>query len=1027
VIAIQLGFLNDQLRLWAETSERSPSTRPRTTKASSKATAHPFAIDGKTIRTILGDLLPTSSSKKESAIAWLPSINGIPVPSHPLIGEPPESEAKIEMHPWAIPILSLTTSEAIDFLAESLDREILKPGVLIGSTMKYWSIVHRYAGALLAREQFLPGIDVRGKLYRACWNPVISGNERVRFQRLVDTFPSAARALSDTETHPPTQTPSAILMQLLKGIVDHLVRSSLTKLSAPKLDSVHDHWLAALRTSDGKLNLSEKELNPLIQSLEDWQRPIAVADTSGYRLSFRLEEPSGKNRTSSTGNSGTWTVRYLLQAHDDPSLLVPLKDVWQPKGRSSSRRLSLPSREFLLTSLGQAGKICPEVEASLKTSVPSEFLLDSSGAHRFLTENAWVLEQAGFGVLLPSWWARTGSRQRLTLTANAKSSKKSSSSSGVMSLEELVKFDWKVALGEVELTIEELETLAKLKSPLVQVRGQWVQVNAEEIQAAIDFWKTHPQTEGTVRDLIQLSIGASNAPNGMVVSRVKAGGQLKKFLDQLQDHGKWTEISPPKTFQGTLRPYQVRGYSWLHFLRRCGLGSCLADDMGLGKSIQTLAMILQAREEGETRPILLICPTSVVGHWRKESERFAPTLSVLIHHGSERLRGNAFLDQIKSYGLVVSSYSLLYRDLETLQSVHWGGVILDEAQNIKNPNAKTSQAARELKADSRLALTGTPVENHLGDLWSISQFLNPGFLGNRESFKRNFLIPIQMEQDEEATERLKKLTGPFLLRRMKTDKSIISDLPDKVEMKVFSTLTKEQASLYAAVVKDLDKSLSEEEGFRRKGLILGAMSKLKQICNHPAQFLKDNSSIADRSGKLTRLTEMIEEILEVNERSLIFTQFTEMGDIIQKYLQETFGREVLFLHGGVAQKNRERMIARFQDPSKESPPIFLISLKAGGSGLTLTAANHVFHFDRWWNPAVENQATDRAFRIGQTRNVQVHKFVCIGTMEEKIDEMIERKKDLAGRVVGSGENWLTELSNNELKDLLALRPEAVEE
>ncbi len=448
--------------------------------------------------------------------------------------------------------------------------------------------------------------------------------------------------------------------------------------------------------------------------------------------------------------------------------------------------------------------------------------------------------------------------------------------------------------------------------------------------------------------------------------------------------------------------------------------------MGLGKTVQTLALIQRERDAGEKRPVLLICPTSVVGNWKKEAERFTPELPVLIHHGGQRTRGDAFRKKVRPSAVVLSSYALLHRDREVLDQVDWAGVVLDEAQNIKNPETKQAQAARALKAGYRIALTGTPVENHVGDLWSILEFLNPGFLGSQAEFRRRFFVPIQAQHDAEAAGQLKRLTGPFILRRLKTDKQVIADLPDKWEMKVFCNLTKEQASLYAAVVEQANNAIEDAEGIQRKGLILGTLSKLKQVCNHPAQFLGDNSSLPARSGKLARLSEMLDEVRQAGERALVFTQFKEMGDLLQRYLQEEFGREVLFLHGGVPPKQRDRLVERFQnDPS--GPRIFLLSLKAGGTGLNLTAACHVFHFDRWWNPAVENQATDRAFRIGQTKKVQVHKFLCVGTLEEKIDEMIERKQEVAQRVVGAGEGWLTELSNAQLKDLFALRQDAIGE
>ena len=455
--------------------------------------------------------------------------------------------------------------------------------------------------------------------------------------------------------------------------------------------------------------------------------------------------------------------------------------------------------------------------------------------------------------------------------------------------------------------------------------------------------------------------------------------------------------------------------------------------MGLGKTIQTLALIQRDWHANGRRPTLLICPMSVVGNWQKEAERFTPELPVLVHHGGQRQKGSAFRAEARKQALVLSSYALLHRDFDLFKDVPWAGVVLDEAQNIKNPETKQARAARSLPADYRIALTGTPVENHVGDLWSIMEFLNPGFLGTQAEFKRNFFIPIQANRDPEATQRLKRLAGPFLLRRLKTDKTIIADLPDKLEMKVFCTLTKEQASLYAAVVEETNKALKGvEQGIKRKGLILATLSKLKQVCNHPAQFLGDNSPIPDRSGKLARLTEMLEEVLESGDRALVFTQFSEMGALIKRHLQDTFGREVLFLHGGVPKKQRDLMVARFQAADgaggRVIARVFILSLKAGGTGLNLTAANHVFHFDRWWNPAVENQATDRAFRIGQTRNVQVHKFLCVGTLEEKIDVMIESKQEVAAKVVGTGEGWLTELSNAQLKELFArVRQEALGE
>jgi SNF2 family DNA or RNA helicase len=1026
----------ERLLLWGETPAadgKAPVSRGRKT-ASPLPQSFPYDAGAERLTDALAEVTPVAKrlGKDETVIAWLPTVKGRPVPSSPLIAEPPEA-GETTLAPWNVTALELAPAEAVEFLCSCVDRDTLAPGIVIGPTLAYWATAMRFAGALVAREQFVPDARQHENKWEARWRPIVAGNDSERWNVLTRAMPPACRALTRNADAPPNLAASAVLTTFVEAMVDALVRSSTSTAlvparrggkTKPAFDSVHDQWLYALRARDSSLTGTATELKQLAEQVRTWQRPLTVSAAAPFRLCFRLEEPPQNGETEQIAASGEWQVRYLLQDRGDPSLLIPAAEAWSPQGRHTAlfKRRGFNAHEYLLTALGQASGICHPVEASLKTAAPGGFVADAVGAHAFLTETAWSLEQAGFGVLLPAWWTRKGTKQRLTVRANVKSPSMKGGSG--LSLEDLVSFNWQVALGDQPLSLKELEALARLKAPLVRVRGQWVQVSAEEIQAALDFWKKHPEGQGTVREIVQMALGAKSAPGGLEVSGVTGTGWVAELLAQLEGRTAFAELGAPAAFHGTLRPYQLRGYSWLAFLHRWGLGACLADDMGLGKTVQTLALI-QRDWETDKQPVLLICPTSVVGNWRKEAERFTPDLPVLVHHGLKRTRGTSFPKAVAEYALVLSSYSLLHRDRESLEKVDWAGVILDEAQNVKNPETKQAQAARALKAGYRVALTGTPVENHVGDLWSILEFLNPGFLGSKTAFRRDFFVPIQANRDSEATGKLKRLTGPFVLRRLKTDKSIIADLPDKLEMKVFCTLTKEQASLYAAVVAEATRSLDDSEGIQRKGMILGTLSKLKQVCNHPAQFLGDNSSIPDRSGKLARLTEMLDELLQAGDRALVFTQFTEMGDILQRHLQETFGREVLFLHGGISAKQRDRLVERFQQEG--GPRIFLLSLKAGGTGLNLTAANHVFHFDRWWNPAVENQATDRAFRIGQTRNVQVHKFLCVGTLEEKIDEMIERKREVAGRVVGTGEAWLTELTNEQLKDLFALRKEAIGE
>jgi SNF2 family DNA or RNA helicase len=455
--------------------------------------------------------------------------------------------------------------------------------------------------------------------------------------------------------------------------------------------------------------------------------------------------------------------------------------------------------------------------------------------------------------------------------------------------------------------------------------------------------------------------------------------------------------------------------------------------MGLGKTVQLLALLLAEREHvgkvsGRRRgrrlaPTLLICPMSVVGNWQREAERFAPGLRVHVHHGRERLAERKFARAARTSDLMITTYALATRDRETLGAVDWDRIALDEAQNIKTIDAKQTRAIRSIAARHRVALTGTPVENRLTELHSIMDFLNPGLLGRAATFKRCYATPIERWRDADATERLRQATGPFVLRRLKTDKEIISDLPEKIEMRIDCHLTKEQASLYQAVVDEMLEKAAQATGIERSGVILAALMKLKQVCNHPAHLLKDRSDLNGRSGKLARLEEILAEALSEGDRALCFTQFAEFGHMLRGHLQERLGREVLFLHGGTPKSARDEMVQRFQ--ALEGPAVFVLSLKAGGTGLNLTAANHVIHFDRWWNPAVENQATDRAFRIGQKKNVQVRKLTCVGTLEERIDTLIAQKKDLADHIVGTGEAWITELDTTQLRALVTLSADAV--
>jgi SNF2 family DNA or RNA helicase len=1082
MIILHAGRVGKQFFLWGESPADKEIKEVRRGRKPKKQAVKPYPYnpDFENLSSALELLLGSTGQKETEKInVWIPTIDGSPVPSSPLIAEISTSEAEVTLAPWTVHAYPLGVEEAIVLLCTCMGKRVLAPGIISGNDLIWWAEAIKFAGSLVAGQKYMPGVRVEEGEYRAFWEPVFAGEDAGELAKLAKQMPPAARALTPEVSAMPPEMPAALVArQFIEDSVDLIVRSEVGEKELQKerrkktsFDSVHDAWVSALKSPDGLIYGDEKELLQLAARTREWQRPLTILTTSPFRLCFRLEEPieeeergkkeenerseevdgrideKGKNKSGKGGiadieiSGGMWYVRYLLQPYEDPSLLIPVKEAWKPKKGSPLKRYDVKNiRQFLLSSLGQAAGISAGIASSLETPDPSGYSLDTKEAYSFLTESAANLSQAGFGLLLPGWWTRKGTKTHLNAHAKVKS--KQLQAGNGLTLDKIVSFDWEIALGDRVLTAKELQALAKLKAPLVKVRGQWVEVNDAEIRAALDFWKKNPHGEASLLEVVKLAVGASEEAGGLDFKGVNADGWIEELISRLKDKAGFEELPAPDGFSGTLRPYQLRGYSWLAFLRQWGMGACLADDMGLGKTVQTLALIqhdLEQIEEQEEqieeqadgrkapKPVLLVCPTSVINNWKKEAARFTPELSVMVHHGTSRKKEEEFKKESMNHNIVISSYGLLQRDVKFLKGVPWAGMVLDEAQNIKNPETKQAKAARALEADYRIALTGTPVENNVGDLWSIMEFLNPGFLGNQAGFKRNFFIPIQAERDQEAARRLKEITGPFILRRLKTDSSIISDLPDKMEMKTYCTLTKEQASLYAAVLEDIEEAIEEaEEGIQRRGIVLSALTRLKQVCNHPAQFLKDNSGIPGRSGKLAMLTEMLDVVLENREKALVFTQFAEMGKMLKEHLQASFGCEVLFLHGGVPRKQRDRMIERFQE-GKEYLPIFVLSLKAGGTGLNLTGANHVFHFDRWWNPAVENQATDRVFRIGQTKNVEVHKFICAGTLEEKIDEIIERKVQVAENVVGTGENWLTELSNEELKDIFALREEAVGE
>jgi SNF2 Helicase protein/SNF2-related domain len=692
MIILHAAVLDRALFLWGEKSPHpaAPAKRGRTrASAPSPAAAFPFAADVEALRAALtGPLanLPVARDRATALIAWLPSFAGQPIASHPLIAPTPDANERVAVAPWTMRAIRLDIRDVLDLLGVVGDKPALSPGVLAGNDLIFWATALRFAAALVTRQQFLPGLITTDGKWLAAWDVVFTGVDVERVAKLAQAMPHACRALTHDGTAAPELPASSVLTTFLNMLVDQLVRSAFPekpemvqpgrqrRAGERAFDSLHDYWFHALRTPDGHMTGDERELMQLAEQIREWRRPIAVTAAAPVKLCFRLEEPA-EPETEDPGKkgqvpndclavepqTGPWRVSYLLQPADDPSLLVEACEVWKKRSEKAElvERPGFRLKEYLLSALGQAAGLCPRIEASLGCASPSGYELDAEGAHEFLMQKAWSLEQAGFGVLLPAWWTGKGARLRLSARARVNSPEMQGGSG--LTLNQLLSFNWEIALGSTTLTLDELEMLARLKTALVKIRGQWVQLNAQEIQAAIELWKKKGVDQATVRDLIQVALGAKPTVAGLAFDGVSATGWIADLLAQLEGRAAFESFASPNGFQGQLRPYQVRGFSWLAFLRRWGLGACLT-------------LIQHDWERGKRTPVLLVCPTSVVGNWQKEAARFTPGLPVLVHHGTERIRGSAFAESASRHAIVVSSFSLLYRDFELFRTMRWAAL-----------------------------------------------------------------------------------------------------------------------------------------------------------------------------------------------------------------------------------------------------------------------------------------------------------------------------------------------------------------
>jgi superfamily II DNA or RNA helicase len=701
-----------------------------------------------------------------------------------------------------------------------------------------------------------------------------------------------------------------------------------------------------------------------------------------------------------------------------------------PLGRALQEYAGSENRDALLRLLmpvHKASEHCPWLAALVASgAIFHPRAWSPHDAHQFL-QNIPLFEASGIVVRIPDWW-KPGqpSRPQVQVSIGQRAAG--------LGLTALLDFDIAYSLGEEALTEVEWSALMAAGSGLVRLKGRWVEVDRAQLDTVLAHWKMVQRSVGhagegmSFLEGMRLLAGVSVDTKGVPVldavtgdwSKVVAGDWLKNVLDELTHPAHAGESAlPGAELKAQLRPYQQDGVRWLNLLNRLGLGGCLADDMGLGKTVQVLALLLLAKRGADPGPHLLVLPASLIGNWQAEIARFAPGLSTLVAHPSAmpgKTLAGLPAERLAQVDVVLTTYGTLMR-VPALLDMHWSIVVLDEAQAIKNPGAQQTRAVKKLHSRVRFALTGTPVENSLGDLWSLFDFICPGLLGSAKAFG-SFVKRLE-SGDGAAYAPLRKLVQPYILRRLKSDKRIIGDLPDKTEIRAYCALSRLQVSLYQAAVQALQQQLSSLDGIARRGAVLAFLMRFKQICNHPAQWTGDGHFAPEDSGKFARLQEITEEVASRQEKVLVFTQFQEMTAPLHDFLQKVFKRPGLVLHGGTAIRARKEMVDRFQE--EDGPPFFVLSIKAGGTGLNLTAASHVIHFDRWWNPAVENQASDRAYRIGQKKNVLVHKFICRGTIEEKIDALIETKQMLSNDILeGGAESRLTEMSNDELIRMVSL-------